>query len=54
MNWRRVADRFNTHDGLPHRVIDNTRRAMRTELGVGLVITTITSTMVVSPPAVAS
>ncbi len=53
VNRRRVTNRFNTDDGPPARVIDNTRRAMRTELGVGLVIIAITSAMVVSPPAVA-
>ena len=54
VNRRRVASRFQTDEGPPQRVIDNTRRAMRTELGVGLVIIAITSAMVVSPPAVAS
>lgn len=54
VNRRRVANRFNSEDGPPHRVIDNTRRAMRTELAVGLVIIAITSAMVVSPPSVAN
>ena len=54
VNLRRVANRFSSEDGPPRRVIDNTRRAMHTELGVGLVCIAITSAMVVSPPAVAS
>ncbi len=54
INRRRVANRFRTDEGPPRRVIDNTRRAMRTEFGVGLVVIGITSAMVVSPPAVAT
>ncbi len=54
VNRRRVASRFQTDEGPPQSMIENTRRAMRTELGVGLVIVGITSAMVVSPPAVAA
>lgn len=53
VNRRRVTLRFQRATTATRVAVGNLRRAMATELGVGLVIIGITAAMVVSPPAVA-
>jgi len=53
VNRRRVSGRFQRPATATPRAVHNLRRAMATELGVGLTIIGITAAMVVSPPAVA-
>ncbi len=53
INRQRVARRFGSKAITPRRVVENLRRAMGTELAVGLLVIAVTAAMVVSPPAVA-
>lgn len=53
INRQRVNRRFQDTALPPPRVVVNLRRAMGTELAVGLAVIAITAAMVVSPPAVA-
>ena len=53
VNRRRVSGRFQNPTTATRLAVDNLRRAMATELGIGLAIIGITAAMVVSPPAVA-
>ena len=53
INRQRVARRFGSKATTPRRAVENLRRAMGTELGVGLLVIAVTAMMVVSPPAVA-
>jgi copper transport protein len=53
VNRRRVGIRFQKASTATRLAVENLRRAMATELGLGLAIIGITAAMVVSPPAVA-
>jgi len=53
INRQRVARRFGSRAVTPRRAVENLRRAMGTELAVGLLVIAVTAAMVVSPPAVA-
>ncbi len=53
INRQRVARRFGSRVATPRRAVENLRRAMGTELAVGLLVIAVTAMMVVSPPAVA-
>jgi copper transport protein len=53
VNRRRVGIRFQKAATATRRAVENLRRAMATELALGLAIIGITAAMVVSPPAVA-
>ena len=52
INRQRVSRRFNSNGATTPRVVENLRRAMGTELAVGLMVIGVTAAMVVSPPAV--
>lgn len=53
INRQRVSRRFRTASTTTPLAVNNLRRAMGTELAVGLVVVAVTAAMVVSPPAVA-
>ncbi|MBI4883899.1 MAG: copper resistance protein CopC [Actinobacteria bacterium] len=53
INRQRVSRRLRSTATTTRLVVDNLRRAMGTELVVGLLIVAVTAVMVVSPPAVA-
>lgn len=53
INRHRVSRRFGSRSKTPHRAVENLRRAMGTELAVGLLVIAVTAALVVSPPAVA-
>ncbi|HRB04652.1 MAG TPA: CopD family protein, partial [Ilumatobacteraceae bacterium] len=52
INRQRVSRRFNSNGVTTPRVVENLRRAMGTELAVGLMVIGVTAALVVSPPAV--
>ena len=54
INRQRVNRRLRTAATASRRVVGNLRRAMATELTVGLLVVAVTAAMVVSPPAVAN
>ncbi len=54
INRKRVASRFRVADRSTPKAADMLRRAMGTELAVGLAIIGVTAAMVVSPPATAT
>jgi Putative peptidoglycan binding domain/Copper resistance protein D len=53
INRKRVASRFRVADRSTPKAADMLRRAMGTELAVGLVVIGVTAALVVSPPATA-